>query len=74
MEYGGLIFEILFLGLSIYLYLFAIGVFKSKDPSRQKKSEAFRQSNGWWLRLLALAVAAIMAVNIYLHLLDLSQS
>ncbi|MBK7407669.1 MAG: hypothetical protein IPL49_15230 [Saprospirales bacterium] len=70
-EYLGLLFEFLFLGIGVYLYLFARGLLKAGNPELQKRAEAFRQANGWWLRLLALAIVAIMVLNIYLHLRQL---
>ncbi len=71
MEYLGLLFELLFLAMGVYLYLFAIGKVSTKDPQARERAEAFRARNGWWLRLLSLALIAIMAVNIYLHLVQL---
>jgi hypothetical protein len=71
MEYLGLIFEILFWAMGIYLYLFAVGKWKIKDPNASRRAEAFRQSNGWWIRLAALAIVAIMTVNIFLHIRQL---
>lgn len=68
MDYIGLLFEILFFITGIYLYLFARGIVRTGNPELQKKAETFRSSNAWWLRLLGLAIAAIMGVNIYLHL------
>ena len=70
-EYLGLLFEFLFLGIGVYLYLFARGLINAGSPDLQKRAESFRQANGWWLRLLALAIVAIMALNIYLHLRQL---
>jgi hypothetical protein len=66
LEYTGLIFEIFFLIAGIYLYLFSIGKVQSSDPEKQKKAEEFRAQNKW-LRIVSLALIAIMAVNIYLH-------
>ena len=71
MEYAGLLFEFLFLFLGIYLYLFSIGKFSSKNAEVSKKSEAFRKENKGWMRILALALIAIMMVNIYIHLMQL---
>ena len=68
MEIFGLLFEILFLGMGIYLYLFAIGKVTGKNT---EQSIRFREVNGWWLRLLSLALIAIMTVNIFLHIKDL---
>ena len=71
LEYFGLIFEFLFLLIGVYLYVFSRGLVRSKDPELQKKADVFRAQNGWWLRLLALGLVAIMAVNIILHLQQL---
>lgn len=71
MEYFGLLFEILFFLLGIYLYLFARGIVRTGNPDLRKRAESFRASNAWWLRLLGLAIAAIMGLNIYLHLANL---
>ncbi len=71
MEYLGLIIEVLFLALGIYLYLFSRGFFKVKDPALQKKSDQFRKDNATWMRIGGLALAAIMSINIILHVMDL---
>ena len=71
MEYLGLIFEVVFLGLGVYLYLFAIGKLTSKDPEIQKKAETFRQKNKTWMRISGLLIMALMSVNIYLHIVEL---
>ncbi len=71
MEYLGLIFEIIFLGLGVYIYLFSIGKLTSKDPEIQKKAEAFRLKNKTWLRLSGLLLMALMSVNVYLHIVNL---
>ena len=74
MEYIGLFFEFLLFALGVYLYLFARGFLKAKNPVAQKKAEAFRQKNGTFLRLGGLALAAIMGLNIVLHLATLLKS
>lgn len=71
MEILGLIFEIIFLGFGIYLYLFVRGFIKFKDDANKTKADEFRKSNGWWLRLLAIALMAVMTINIILHIQDL---
>ncbi len=68
MEYLGLILEFIFLGIGIYFYLFSIGKINSKNPEAQKKADAFRQGNQRWLRLLSLALIALMSVEIILHI------
>lgn len=71
MEYIGLIVEILFLIFGVYIYLFAIGKAKARDPESQKKAEAFRKANSWWLRMASLALIAIMLINIIVHVQQL---
>jgi hypothetical protein len=68
MEFVGLFFEFVFFLLGVGLYLFSRGFFRTKDSAMQQKAEAFRNANGWWMRLTALALIAIMAANIFLHL------
>lgn len=71
MEYIGLIAEILFFALGVYVFLFSRGVFKSKNPERQARVEEFRKDNATWMRYLGLALAAIMLLEIILHIRDL---
>ncbi len=70
MDILGLIFEILFLGLGIYIYLFVRGFVSYKDPEKKAKADDFRKENGWWLRLMAIALMAVMTINIILHIQD----
>lgn len=70
MDILGLIFEILFLGLGVYIYLFVRGFIKHEDAKKQAKADDFRKENGWWLRLMAIALMAIMTINIILHIQD----
>lgn len=74
MEFLGLIVEILLLALGVYLYLFARGIIKVKDPERRERAESFRQHNATWMRLLGLALAAIMLMNVILHISQLFSS
>lgn len=71
MEYIGLIIEILFLGLGIYLYLFSIGQLNSADPKAQERASEFRNRNGSWLRIASLGLIAIMLINVILHIQQL---
>ncbi len=64
----GLVFEFIFLAIGICLYLFAVGRLNFSDPDKQKWATDFREKNSSWLRLAALALTAIMLVNLYLHL------
>ncbi|MCB0619508.1 MAG: hypothetical protein KDC43_12545 [Saprospiraceae bacterium] len=70
MDFLGILFELLFLTLGVYAYLFAIGKITGKDPEQRAKAEAFRQANAWWLRILGLGLSAIMLVNLLLRLLQ----
>ncbi|NRB62016.1 MAG: hypothetical protein HRU40_03120 [Saprospiraceae bacterium] len=72
MNIASLIIEILLFGLGLYLYLFAIGQIRSKDPEAQKKMEAFRSSNKVWMRYGGLALMAIMLINIVLHIQEMT--
>lgn len=71
MEYLGLFFEIIFLAIGIYLYLFVRGFIKQKDAKKQAKMDEFRKENGWWLRLAAIALISVMTINIALHIQQL---
>jgi len=68
MEFLGLLVEILLFGLGVYLYLFSRGLIKIKDEERQAKAAALREQNGLWMRFLGLGLAAIMGLNVMLHL------
>ncbi|MCI5082767.1 MAG: hypothetical protein MRY78_13810 [Saprospiraceae bacterium] len=70
-EIIGLLIEFLFLGIGLYLYLFAIGRLKYSNEENRKKAEAFRTQSGSMIRILALALMAFMVVNIVLHIKDL---
>ncbi len=67
----GLVIELLLLALGVYLYLFARGGVKAGSPEQRKRAEAFRQDNKGWMRLLGLALAAVMLLNVILHLTEL---
>jgi hypothetical protein len=66
-----LIVELLLLALGVYIYLFSRGAIKTKDPERQKRSEAFRKENAGWMRILGLGLAAVMLLNVILHVAEL---
>ncbi len=68
MEFLGFLVEVLLFALGVYLYLFSRGFIKIKDEERQAKATAFREQNGLWMRFLGLALAAIMGLNVMLHL------
>ncbi|MBC6996070.1 hypothetical protein QWY85_10760 [Neolewinella lacunae] len=67
----GLIVELLLFALGLYLYLFARGVIAFGSADARARAEAFRKDNATWMRLLGLALAAIMGLNVFLHLREL---
>lgn len=71
MEYIGLLVEVLLFGLGAYLYLFSRGKITIKDPKMKDRVEQFRGENASWMRILGLALAAIMLINIVVHIQQL---
>ena len=71
MQAASLVIEVLLFGLGLYLYLFAIGQVRAKDPEVQKKMNEFRAQNKGWMRYGGLALMAIMLVNIVLHIKEI---
>lgn len=71
MEVISLIVELLLLALGVYLYLFSRGMIRSKDPERQKRAETFRKDNALWMRILGLGLAAVMLLNVILHISEM---
>lgn len=67
----GLVIEIIFFAIGVYLYLFARGLVKAGSPEQRTRAEAFRSENATWMRLLGLALAAVMLLNILLHIGEL---
>jgi len=67
-EIAGLLTELIFLGIGIYGYLFARGVWPKGNPEFEKRAADFREKNGTWLRLLSLALIAIMGINLVLRI------
>jgi hypothetical protein len=67
----GLVFEIVFLGLGVYLYLFARGFFTPSRPEAAEKVNRFRKANQGWMRIVGLALAAVFLLNLVLHVRDL---
>lgn len=62
----GLLVNLAFFAIGLYLYLFARGLIRFGKPDARARAEAFRKDNATWMRLLGLALAAIMAINIFL--------
>ena len=74
MDFLGLIFELIFLGVGIFLYLYSRGKVNVTTHTSDAKAKAFREKNGRWLRILSLLLVAIMSIEIFLHLRDLLSS
>jgi hypothetical protein len=68
MQILGLLFEVALFAAACFLYFFSIGALPSKSGKRASEVEAFRRENSRWLRLLSLALMAIMFVNIFISL------
>lgn len=67
-QYVGILVEMLLLAVGGYLYLFSIGIAKIKKPGQAEKAEKFRKENSSWLKIMALALMAIMFFNVVLSL------
>ena len=52
-------------------YLFSRGAIATKDSEARRRAEEFRQENAGWMRIFGLLLAAVMLVNIVLHLLEI---
>lgn len=70
MEYLGLVFEFIFLGIGIFAYRFATGKIRFHN-TQSPLIERFRQENKGWMRLMGLALAAIMSIEIALHIFQM---
>ena len=70
-SYLGLLIEILLLACGLYLYLYARGIVRPGTGEAAERAETFRRENATWMRLLGLALAALMLVNVVLHVRDL---
>ncbi len=70
MEYIGLLFEGIFLAIGFFSYRFATGKMRFSE-SQGPAAEQFRKENGGWMRILGLALTAIMSVEVTLHIVQL---
>jgi hypothetical protein len=70
MEYIGLLFEIAFLLLGIFVYRLSTGKMKVSE-SQRPMMERFIKENGSIMRILSLALMAIMSLEIALHIFQL---
>ncbi len=66
MEYVAIVWEILLLGVAVYLYAYMRGFIKGKTSEQQKTINKFREDNSW-LTYAALALGAIMVFHIALR-------
>ena len=71
MDILGLVVELLLLALGIYLYLFSLGKIRFGDEQNRERSETFRKQNAGWMRLAGLALAAVMLVNVVVHIMQM---
>lgn len=69
----GLIINFAFFAIGLYLYLFARGLIRFGKPEARARAEAFRKDNATWMRLLGLALAAIMGLNLFLDIRSMLQ-
>jgi hypothetical protein len=70
MEYIGLLFELIFFAIGFFSYRFAMGKIRF-SASQQPAADSFRKENGGWMRILGLALTAIMSIEIVLHIFQL---
>jgi hypothetical protein len=70
MEFIGLLFEILFLLLGIFVYRLSTGKMKVHEMQRPAM-ERFIKENGSIMRILSLALIAIMTVEVLLHIFQM---
>jgi hypothetical protein len=68
---AGLIVEILLFAIGLYLYLFARGIISFGSDEAKARAEAFRKDNSTWMRLMGLALAAVMAMNVFFHVKEM---
>lgn len=71
MEYLGLLFEFIFFFIGLYVYMISRGMVKVEDESLTKQFAALKEKHGRLLRVLSLALCAVMFLNIILHINEL---
>ncbi|MEL6392079.1 MAG: hypothetical protein AAFO91_17815 [Bacteroidota bacterium] len=62
----GFVINLLLFALGVYVYLFSRGFIRFGSPEVRERSEQFRKENAGWMRILGLALAAIMLVSLVL--------
>ena len=70
MEIIGLLFEFIFLAIGVFAFRFATGKMTFSEAQRPM-AEQFRKENSGWMRVLGLALMAIMGLEIALHIFQL---
>jgi hypothetical protein len=70
MELAGLVFEIIFLVVGIFVYQLSTGKMRVHEMQRPAM-QRFVKENGRIMRILSLALIAMMTFEIFLHLIQL---
>lgn len=65
-SWAGFIINLLLFALGVYVYLFSRGFIRFGSEEVRARSEQFRKENAGWMRILGLALAAIMLVSLVL--------
>ena len=66
-----LLISLAFLLMSGYLYLYASGIIKAKDPQMRNRQLELMGKEGKWLRPLCLALAAVSLMEIFMSFLGM---
>ena len=69
MEYIAIIWEVLLLAVAVYIYALMRGLIKGKTPAQREKIKELQKDNGW-LTYTAMALGAIMIINIVLRFIS----
>ncbi|MEM6395119.1 MAG: hypothetical protein AAF741_02140 [Bacteroidota bacterium] len=67
-SWAGFIINLLLFALGVYVYLFSRGIIRFGSQEVRERSEQFRKENATWMRILGLALAAIMLVSLVLDI------
>lgn len=69
MEFIGFLFEFIFLGLGVYVYLLLSGRINLTGSAAQNLT-VFKQNTGSSLKILALVLAIFASISLTLHLIQ----
>lgn len=69
MEILTYVYEVLFFALGVYLLLFSMGKFKSKNTAKQQRIDEYRKNTQPWLKILGIALILIYGMILLLHIL-----